>query len=136
MKLNPEKCVFGVPSRKFLGFIISEREIEANPVKINAIMEMKVPRTHKDIQKLSGYLAALRRFIPKLTKNFLQFFELLKGARNKNLIDWTLKCNTTFKEVKKQLMNHPVLSKAEPGKPLLVYIAAGPKAISAALIRE
>ncbi|XP_074323812.1 uncharacterized protein LOC141660721 [Apium graveolens] len=136
MKLNPEKCAFGVPSGKFLGFLVNERGIEANPEKIKAIMEMTVPRTQKDIQKLAGCLAALRRFIPKLAEKCLSFFELLRGAQNKKLIDWTPDCQTTFEEVKRHLMNLPILSKAKPGEPLYLYIAAGERAVSSALIRE
>ena len=48
-KLHPTKCVFGVPSGKLLGFIVSNRGIEANPEKINAIMAMEAPATIKDI---------------------------------------------------------------------------------------
>jgi hypothetical protein len=62
-KLNPTKCVFGVPSGKLLGFIISNRGIEANPVKIMAITDMGAPAIIKDVQKLTGCMAALNRFI-------------------------------------------------------------------------
>jgi hypothetical protein len=62
-KLNPTKCVFGVPSGKLLGFIISNRGIEANPVKISAITDMGAPATINDVQKLTGCMAALNRFI-------------------------------------------------------------------------
>jgi hypothetical protein len=62
-KLNPTKCVFGVPSGKLLGFIISNRGIEANPMKIMAITDMEAPATIKDVQKLTGYMAVLNRFI-------------------------------------------------------------------------
>jgi hypothetical protein len=48
-KLNPNKCVFGVPSGKLLGFIISHRSIEANPEKISAITNMKAPTCIKDV---------------------------------------------------------------------------------------
>jgi hypothetical protein len=48
-KLNPNKCVFGVPSGKLLGFIISQRSIEANPEKISAITSMKAPTSIKDV---------------------------------------------------------------------------------------
>ncbi|XP_074351917.1 uncharacterized protein LOC141691071 [Apium graveolens] len=99
-------------------------------------MEMKVPQTQKDIQKLAGCLTALRRFIPKLAEKCLPFFELLKGAQNKKLIDWTPDCQTAFEEVKRHLMNPPILSKAKPEKPLYLYIAAGESAVSSALIRE
>ncbi|XP_074355725.1 uncharacterized protein LOC141695377 [Apium graveolens] len=136
MKINPEKCAFGVPSGKFLEFLISERGIEANPKKISDIMEMKVSRTQKDIQKLAGWLASLRRFIPELAESCLPFFEPLKGDRNKKLIDWTLDCHMDFKEVKNHLMNPLILSKAEPPEPLSLYIVVGPHAISVALIWE
>jgi hypothetical protein len=62
-KLNPTKCVFGVPSGKLLGFIISNRGIEANPVKISAINDMGAPAKIKDVQKLTGCMAARNRFI-------------------------------------------------------------------------
>jgi hypothetical protein len=65
-KLNPNKSVFGVPSSKLLGFIISHRGIDANPEKISAITSMKAPMCIKDVQKLTGCMAALNRFISKL----------------------------------------------------------------------
>ncbi|XP_074342230.1 uncharacterized protein LOC141679701 [Apium graveolens] len=99
-------------------------------------MEMAVPRTQKDIQKLVGCLAALRRFIPTLAERCMPFFEMLKGARNKKLVDWTPECQAALEEVKRHLMNPPILSKAKPGEPLYLYIAAGVRAVSSALIRE
>nr|CBG76436.1 OO_Ba0013J05-OO_Ba0033A15.23 [Oryza officinalis] len=66
MKLNPEKCTFEVPSRKLLAFMVSHRGIEANPENINAIRNMKLPRTQKDVQKLTGCMTALSRFVFKL----------------------------------------------------------------------
>jgi hypothetical protein len=77
-KLNPNKCVFGLPSGKLLGFIISHHGIEANPEKISAITNMKAPTCIKDVQKLTGCMAALNRFITKLGERGLPFFRLLK----------------------------------------------------------
>jgi hypothetical protein len=77
-KLNPNKCVFSVPSGKLLSFIISHRSIEANPEKISAITCMKAPTCIKDVQKLTGCMAALNRFISKLGEQGLPFFKLLK----------------------------------------------------------
>jgi hypothetical protein len=65
-KLNPNKCVFGVPSGKLLDFIISHQGIEVNPEKISAITNMKAPTCIKDVQKLTGCMAALNRFISRL----------------------------------------------------------------------
>ena len=63
MKLNPTKCSFGVTSRKFLGYIVTQRGIEASPDQIKAIMELQSPKCVKDAQKLTGRVAALNRFI-------------------------------------------------------------------------
>jgi hypothetical protein len=62
-KLNHNKCVFGVPSGKLLGLIINHRGIKANPEKISAITNMKAPTSIMDVQKLTGCMAALNRFI-------------------------------------------------------------------------
>jgi hypothetical protein len=77
-KLNQNKCVFSVPSCKLLGFIISHRSIEASPKKISAITKMKAPTSIKDVQKLTGCMAALNRFILRLGEWGLPFFKLLK----------------------------------------------------------
>ena len=53
MKLNPSKCAFGVTSGKFLGFMVSQRGIEANPEKVRAILNMMSPKTIKEVQKLT-----------------------------------------------------------------------------------
>ena len=60
MKLNPSKCAFGVSSGKFLGFMVSRRGIEANPKKVRAILEMSSPKTIKEVQSLTGKVAALK----------------------------------------------------------------------------
>src|SRR5438105_11397828 len=65
-KLNPEKCVFGVPSGKLLGFIVSYCGIEANPEKLKDIFRMNSPTALKDVQKLMGCMAALSHFISQL----------------------------------------------------------------------
>jgi hypothetical protein len=54
MKLNPNKCVFGVCAGKLLGFLVSHRGIEANPEKIKVIEVMRPPNHIRDVQKLTG----------------------------------------------------------------------------------
>jgi hypothetical protein len=66
VKLNPEKCVFGVPRGMLLGFIVSEQGIEANPEKIAAITNMGPIKDLKGVQRVMGCLAALSRFISRL----------------------------------------------------------------------
>ena len=65
-KLNPTKCIFGIPSGILLGNIVSRRGIEANPEKIAAVINMKPTTCVKDVQKLTGCMAALSRFISRL----------------------------------------------------------------------
>jgi hypothetical protein len=79
-KLNPDKCVFGVFAGKLLGFLVSHRGIEANLEKIRAIEAMRPLARIKDIQKLTGSLAALSRFISRLAKRALPFFKLLQKS--------------------------------------------------------
>jgi hypothetical protein len=71
VKLNPDKCVFGVPQGMLLGFIVSERGIEANPDKIAAITNMGPIKDLKGVQRVMGCLAALSRFISRLGKKGL-----------------------------------------------------------------
>jgi hypothetical protein len=63
MRLNPAKCSFGVQSGKFLGFMLTNRAIEANPDKCQAIIDMRSPTTVKEVQQLAGRIAALSRFL-------------------------------------------------------------------------
>jgi hypothetical protein len=71
IKLNPEKCVFGIPGGMLLGFIVSKHGIEANPEKISVITKMGPIRDWKSVQNVTGYLAALSRFISCLGKKAL-----------------------------------------------------------------
>jgi hypothetical protein len=73
MKLNPDKCVFSVSAGKLLGFLVSHRGIEANQEKIKAIEAMRPPARIKDVQKLTGSLATLSRFISGLAERVLPF---------------------------------------------------------------
>ena len=80
IKLNPEKCVFSVPAGKLLGFIVSERGIEANPEKIKAIEALKQPDNIRDVLRLTGSVAALIRFISRLGGKAMPLYQLLKKA--------------------------------------------------------
>jgi len=74
IKLNPEKCVFGVPRGMLLGYIVSQRGIEANPEKVSAITRMGLIRDIKGVQRVTGCLAALSRFISRLGEKALPLY--------------------------------------------------------------
>ena len=105
MRFNPGKCAFRVTAGKFLGFMISQRGIEANPDKIRAIMEMAPPRNVKEVQSLNGKIAALNKFVSRATDNCLPFFRTLKRS-----FEWTTECQQAFEELKAYLSSPPLLS--------------------------
>uniref|UniRef100_A0A2N9I550 Uncharacterized protein n=1 Tax=Fagus sylvatica TaxID=28930 RepID=A0A2N9I550_FAGSY len=105
LRLNASKCVFGVGSGKFLGFMVSHRGIEVNPDQIKVIQELKASRTHKEVQRLTGMTAALSR------------------------------CVSAFEDLKKYLSSSLLLSNPTPGEPLFLYLAVSDRAVSAVLIR-
>nr|AAX95295.1 Reverse transcriptase (RNA-dependent DNA polymerase), putative [Oryza sativa Japonica Group]ABA92634.2 retrotransposon protein, putative, Ty3-gypsy subclass [Oryza sativa Japonica Group] len=133
MKLNPEKCVFSVRAGKLLGFLLSKRGIEANPEKIDAIQQMKPPSSVREVQKLAGRIVALSRFLSKAAERGLPFFKTLRGAGKFN---WTPECQAAFDELKQYLQNPPTLISPAPGNELLLYLAASPVPVSAALVQE
>jgi len=132
-KLNPTKCVFGVPSGKLLGFIVSSRGIEANPTKVNAIRYMKPPRSKKDLMKLTRCMAALSRFISRLGDRGLPFFKFL---RKSDKFEWNDDASKAFQELKDFLTMPPVLIAPEDGEVLLLYIAATTNLVSTVLVVE
>jgi hypothetical protein len=132
-KLNPNKCVFGVPLGKLLSFIISHRGIKANPEKISAITSMKAPTSIKDVQKLTGCMAALNRFISKLGEQGLPFFKLLKHQEK---FVWTSEADQALAQLKDFLSKPPVLTASRKGEPLLLYLAATTHVVSTAIIIE
>uniref|UniRef100_A0A2N9IAH4 Uncharacterized protein n=1 Tax=Fagus sylvatica TaxID=28930 RepID=A0A2N9IAH4_FAGSY len=131
MKLNPSKSAFGVYSGKFLGFMVSQRGIEANPDKIKAVLEMQPPKTTREVQRLTGRVAALNRFMSRSTDKCLPFFKTLKKA-----FVWTDECQQAFEELKRYLTEPPLLSPSKQGEELYLYLAVSPTAVSSALIRE
>ncbi|XP_027157746.1 uncharacterized protein LOC113759379 [Coffea eugenioides] len=133
MMLNPKKCVFGVISEKFLGYLVSRRGIEANPDKVKAIQEMSPPRCVRDVQRLRGRLAALNRFLSQSTSKALPFFKVLKNADS---FSWTEECQQAFEQLKEYLHHLPTLTWPRPGDKLFLYLSAAVEAVSAVLIRE
>ena len=87
IKLNLNKCAFGVTVGKFLGFMVSQRGIEVNPNKIQAIMELTLPKKVNEVQSLNGKVDALNRFILRATDRCPPFFHTLKKS-----FEWTIEC--------------------------------------------
>ncbi|GAV60630.1 rve domain-containing protein/RVT_3 domain-containing protein, partial [Cephalotus follicularis] len=113
--------------------MVSDRGIEANPEKISAVQELRPPRTIRDVQKLSGRIAALSRFVSKSTERCLPFFRVLRDPKG---FSWSDECQAAFDKLKEYLASPPLISKPEDGENLYLYLAAALGAVSAVLVRE
>ncbi|RDX67363.1 Retrovirus-related Pol polyprotein from transposon 17.6, partial [Mucuna pruriens] len=133
LRLNPNKCLFGVRAGKFLGFMLTERGIEANPEKCQAVANMRSPRSIKEVQQFMGKVTALARFISKAAETATPLFATLKkGGR----FTWTDECEEAFLHLKAMMATPPVLIRSRPGTPLYLYISVSDTTVSSALIQE
>ncbi|XP_014490794.1 uncharacterized protein LOC106753490 [Vigna radiata var. radiata] len=121
LRLNPSKCTFGVSVGKFLGFMLTNRGIQANPDKCRAILEMRSPTKLKEVQCLVGCLTALSRFIPKL---FDHIKPILKNMKKHVPRHWDDQCEAAFSAIKNILTNPPIMSRPTEGFDLQLYLSA------------
>jgi hypothetical protein len=121
VKLNPEKCVFGVPCGMLLGYIISQWGIEPNPEKVAALDWMGPIRDLKGLQKVLGCLAALNRFISRLGEKGLPLYRLLKKHE---CFNWTVEAQEALKKLKATLAHAPILTPPQGGEPMYLYVAS------------
>nr|XP_025616499.1 uncharacterized protein LOC112708784 [Arachis hypogaea] len=134
LRLNPEKCAFNVKGGKFLGFMLTSRRIEANPEKCQAILNMRSPNSVKDVQRLTGRLAALSRFLPCLALKSFHFFQCLKKTTKS--FSWDEKCEEAFLSLKHLLSKPPVLQKPKLGDTLYLYLSVTEMTVSSVLVTE
>ncbi|XP_065631241.1 uncharacterized protein LOC136068256 [Quercus suber] len=128
LRLNASKCSFGVGSGKFLGYMVTHRGIEVNPDQIKAIQNLQPPRNPKEVQKLTGMVAALNRFISRSADRCKPFFSLINKWKG---FEWTEECASAFQQLKDYLARPPIMSNPEPDEVLFAYIAVVPHAILA-----
>jgi hypothetical protein len=133
IRLNPEKCVFGVSRGMLLGFIVFERGIEANPEKIAAITKMGPIRDLKDVQRVTGCLAALSCFVSCLSEKVLPLYHLLKKSEH---FSWNLEAEEALTRLKATLSEPPILVPLAVGESLLLYVATATQVASVALVVE
>ena len=105
MRLNPAKCAFRVAAGKFLGFMVHERGIDANPEKI---MDLESPTTLKQAHGLTSRIAALNRFISRSTDKCLPFFNIIKQGKK---MKRDQESEQAFQSLKKYLASLPLLVK-------------------------
>jgi hypothetical protein len=133
VKLNPKKCVFGVPQGMLLAYIVSERGIEANPEKVVALKRMGPIRNLKGVQKVLGCLAALSRFISRLGEKGLPVYRLLKKHER---FSWTVEAQEALDKLKATLVHALILTPPQDGEPLYLYVAATTQVVSTVIVVE
>ena len=133
MKLNPSKCAFGVSAGRFLGFMVTQGGIEANPAQLKSILESPAPASRKRVQQLIGRLAALGQFISQFTDRLKPFFVTLKGT---NQAGWNEECDEALIDIKQYLAEPSVLASLKSGETFFVYLAVSDVSVSAALFKE
>ena len=131
MKLNPAKCAFGVSTGKFLGFIVNNLGIESNPNKIKAVLDMAPPSNIKEVQRLTGRIVALSRFVSKASDKCQPFFQIIKKA-----FQWDTRCEEAFSALKTCLSSPPILVSPSEGELLTLYLAVSDFSTSVVLIRD
>ena len=96
LHLNASKCSFGIGSGKFLGYMVTHHGIEVNLDQIRAINDLQPSRNHKEVQKLTGMIAALNRFISRSVDKCRPFFQLLHKWKG---FEWTEECAFAFQQL-------------------------------------
>jgi len=127
MRMNPEKCVFGVEGKKFWGFMLMHRGIRANPNKCQAIIEMQSLKCTKEVQRLIGRLMTLSRFMPNMVDRTRSIINLLKKTTK---FQWNYSANLPLHKLNK---NPPIIHKSLPDKPLLPVLE---DTINSVLVQE
>jgi hypothetical protein len=133
LKLNPEKCIFDIRKGQLLGCMVSKRGIQANPQKIEALRRMQPPSSRKEVQRLTGRIASLNRFISKAAVRSLPFFKVLRAN---SIFQWGAEQQQAFEDLRNYLEEAAIMSKPSPKAELLLYIAATNTAVSAILVEE
>ena len=131
MKLNPAKCAFRVSAGKFLGFIVNNRGIEANPDKIKAVLDMPPLSNIKEVQRLTRRIVALSRFVSKASDKCQPFFQVLKKA-----FQWDAHCKKALTTLKTYLSSPPILVSPSEGELLTLYLAISDFSTSVVLVRD
>ena len=123
LRLNASKCSSGVGSGKFLVYMVTHRGIEVNPDQIKAINNLKPPRNAKEVQKLTGMIAALNQFISRLADRCKPFYLLINKWKG---FEWFDDCTAAFQQLKEYLSQPPIMSSSAANEVLYAYIAVAP----------
>ena len=131
--LNASKCSFGVGADKFLGYMVTHRGIKVNPDQIKTINDPKPPQNAKEVQKLTGMITALNRFISRSADRCRPFYLLINKWKG---FEWSEDCIVAFQQLKEYLSRPPIMFSPAADEVLYAYIVVAPHAVSLVLIPD
>ena len=111
--------------------MVNNRVIKANPSKVQALIDLQTPKIVKEIQKLTGMIAALNCFMARSTDKCHPFFQALIMGRN---VIWMVECEEPFQKIKRYMGGIPVLAKPRAGEDLTLYLSISEHAVSSVLV--
>ena len=129
--LNPKKSLFGLEEVKLLGHIISKDVIRIDPVRIEAILQIRHPRNIRELQAFLGKINFLRRFISNLAELIRSLNNMLKKD---STIKWTVEAKKSFEYIKIALTKTPVLISPKFDRDFILFSFASEHTISAILL--
>ena len=113
--------------------MVTKRGIEASPKQIKTVINLRAPSLVKDIQILTGRIAALNRFISRSSERCKPFYDILK--KNKKF-EWKEEHEKAFQKLKKYVSTAPLLVKPIDAEPLILYLAVSSHTVSAVLVKD
>ena len=112
--------------------MVTHRRIEVSLDQIKVINSLQAPRNPKEVQKLTGMIAALNRFISRSADRCRPFYLLINKWKG---FEWSEDCVRAFQQLKEYL-SRPIMSSPEADEVLFAYVAVAPHAVSLVLIRD
>lgn len=135
LKLNPDKCVLGKPSVKFLGCLITSDGVKTLPDKVQAILEFPKPETISQLRRFLAMLNFYRRFLPHAAETQAPLNKLLTNCKknDKRPVPWNDEANLAFIKSKSSLADAATLVYPSPDQQLFLFVDASNTAVGAAL---
>ena len=139
LKLKPSKCEFSKKKITYLGHVVSEKGIEVDPRKTEAVQKWPIPKTVTDVRSFLGFTNQYRKFIPKYAHVAGPLNELISGdnsKKKKKEVQWTPECQEAFEALKEHCCTTPVLAYADCKKPFRLHTDASDLGLGAVLYQQ
>ena len=133
ISLNPNKSQFALREGKLLGHIVSEEGVKIDPVRVEAIQKLSIPRSKKDIQSFLGKINFVRRFISNFSELVKHITSML---RKEAKIKWIEQPTNSFEAIKKAIMEAPTLISPNYTKGLCIFSFASYDTVGAVLLQK